>query len=124
MLIYKIDMAQELLGELEQMVLVAIVRLGRDSYGTPIVDELKRHTRRTILRPSVYLALKRLEAKGLIKSRMGEPEARRGGRARRHFEPTAAALKALRESQRTMNSLWAGVILPGDGRVAGDKRKA
>jgi DNA-binding PadR family transcriptional regulator len=111
MLVYKIGMTHEPLGELEQMVLLAIVRLGRDSYGTPIVDELARHTRRPILRPSVYLALKRLEAKGLIRSRLGEPEARRGGRARRHFEPAAAGLKALRESQRTLNSLWNGVVL-------------
>jgi PadR family transcriptional regulator, regulatory protein PadR len=119
MSVYKIDMTPEPLGELEQMVLLVIVRLGRDSYGTPIVDELRRHTRRTILRPSVYLALKRLETKGCIRSRMGEPEARRGGRARRHFEPTAAGLRSLRESQRSMNSLWQGVILAG-----ADKRKA
>jgi len=111
-------MTHEPLGELEQMVLLAIVRLGRESYGTPIIDELGRHTRRAILRPSVYLALKRLEAKGLIRSRMGEPEARRGGRARRHFEPTTAAMKALRESQRTMNSLWDGVALGADKRKA------
>lgn len=111
MLVYKTRMTQEPLGELEQMVLLAIVRLGRDSYGTPIIDELGRHTRRPILRPSVYLALKRLEAKGLIRGRMGEPEARRGGRARRHFEATAAALKALRESQRALTSLWDGVVL-------------
>jgi PadR family transcriptional regulator PadR len=111
MLVYKTEMTHELLGELEQMVLLAIVRLGPESYGTPIVEELRRHTRRAILRPSVYLALKRLEAKGLIRGRMGEPEPRRGGRARRHFEPTAAAMKALRESQRTMNSLWDGVVL-------------
>lgn len=111
MLVYKTGMTSEPLGELEHMVLLAIVRLGRDSYGTPIVDELRRHTRRTILRPSVYLALKRLEAKGLIRGRMSDPEPRRGGRARRHFEPTAAAMKSLRESQRTMNSLWDGVVL-------------
>jgi PadR family transcriptional regulator PadR len=118
MLVYKIGMTHEPLGELEHMVLLAIARLGGDSYGSSIVDELGRHTRRAILRPSVYLALKRLEAKGLIRSRMGEPEARRGGRARRHFEPTASALKALRESQRTLNSLWHGVALGTDKRKA------
>jgi hypothetical protein len=42
---------------------------------------------------------------------MGEPEARRGGRARRHFEATAAGLKVLRESHRVLNSLWDGVAL-------------
>ena len=99
------------LGELEHLILLAIVRLGPDSYGVPIVDELRKHTRRPVLRPSVYLALRRLEDKGLVRSRLGEPEARRGGRARRHFEATPVALKLLRESQRTLTSLWSGVVL-------------
>jgi DNA-binding PadR family transcriptional regulator len=99
------------LGELEHLILLAIVRLGPDTYGVPIVDELRKHTRRPVLRPSVYLALRRLEDKGLVRSRLGEPEARRGGRARRHFEATPVALKLLRESQRTLTSLWSGLAL-------------
>jgi DNA-binding PadR family transcriptional regulator len=109
-------MTDELLGELEHLVLLSILRIGAESYGVLVVDELRKHTRRQILRPSVYLALRRLEDKGLIRSRLGEPEARRGGRARRHFEPTAAGLRLLRDSQRTLTSLWDGVAL--------DKRKA
>jgi PadR family transcriptional regulator len=101
----------DLLGELEYLVLIAIVRLGTNAYGVPIVDELRRHTRRAILRPSVYLALRRLEDKGLIRSRMSAPEPRRGGRARRIVEVTAVARRQLRESQRTMKSLWQGVRL-------------
>jgi DNA-binding PadR family transcriptional regulator len=97
------------LGELEHLVLLTIVRLGRDSYGVPIAEELGRHTTRPVLLPSIYLALRRLEAKGLIRSRLGEPEARRGGRARRHFEVTAAGLRAARESHRMLTSLWQGV---------------
>jgi DNA-binding PadR family transcriptional regulator len=77
----------------------------------PIVDELRRHTRRRILRPSVYLALKRLEEKGLIRSRLGDPEPRRGGRARRHFTPTAAGVRVLRESHRTLTGLWDGAAI-------------
>ena len=98
-------------GELEHLVLLVILRLGQDAYGVPIVDELKRHTRRPVLRPSVYLALRRLEDKGLVRSRLGEPEARRGGRARRYFELQPGALKLLRESRRTLRSLWDGVAL-------------
>jgi DNA-binding PadR family transcriptional regulator len=101
----------DLLGELEYLVLIAIVRLGPNAYGVPIVDELRRHTRRAILRPSVYLALRRLEDKGLIRSRMSAPESRRGGRARRLVELTAVARRQLRESQQTMRSLWQGVRL-------------
>jgi DNA-binding PadR family transcriptional regulator len=111
MLIYKTNMTDRPLGELEQLVLATIVRLGPDSYGVPVVEELRRHTRRQILRPSVYLALRRLEDKGIIRSRLGAPEPRRGGRARRHFEPTAAGLQALRESQRTLSGLLDGVTL-------------
>lgn len=109
-LIYKIHMTDNAaLGELEHLVLLTVVRLGRDSYGVPIAEELARHTRRPVLLPSIYLALRRLESKGLIKSRLGEPEARRGGRARRHFDVTAAGLRAARESHRTLMSLWQGV---------------
>jgi PadR family transcriptional regulator PadR len=115
-LIYEIDryaapMPLDQLGELEHLILLAIVRLGPDSYGVPIVDELRKHTRRPVLRPSVYLALRRLEDKGLVRSRLGEPEARRGGRARRYFDATPTALKLLRESQRTLTSLWSGLAL-------------
>ena len=99
------------LGELEQLVLLAVIRLGPDSYGVPIVEELRKQVRRPIFRPSVYLALRRLEAKRLVRARMGEPEARRGGRARRYFEPTALGLKALRESQRTLTRMWDGIAL-------------
>jgi DNA-binding PadR family transcriptional regulator len=111
MLIYKTSMTDETLGELEHLVLLAIVRIGPESYGVPIVEDLERHTRRRILRPSVYLALKRLEDKGFIRSRMGKPESRRGGRARRHFAATTAGLRVLRESQRTLTRLWDGTAL-------------
>ena len=111
-LVYEIDMSSSAeLGELEQLVLLTILRLGSSAYGVPIVSELRRHTRRPILTPSVYLALRRLEAKGLIRSRLGDPEPRRGGRARRYVDVQPAGRKALRESRRTMQSLWDGVAL-------------
>lgn len=104
-------MIHEPVGALEQMILLVLVRIGPEAYGVPIVDELGRHTRRPVLRPSVYLALRRLENKGLIQSRLGDPEPRRGGRARRYFVITASGRRALREAQRTMRSLWQGVVL-------------
>src|SRR5438132_4039932 len=100
-----------MVGELEYLVLIAIVRLGSGAYGVPIIEELRRHTRRPILRPSVYLALRRLEHKGLLRSRLGDPEPRRGGRARKFVELTAPARRELRESRRTLNRLWQGVRL-------------
>ena len=100
-----------MVGVLEYLVLIAIVRLGSGAYGVPIIEELRRHTRRPILRPSVYLALRRLEHKGLLRSRLGDPEPRRGGRARKFVELTAPARRELRESRRTLNRLWQGVRL-------------
>ena len=99
------------LGELEHVILLALLRLGPDAYGVTIVDELNRHSPRAVLRPSVYLALRRLEAKGLVRSRLGDPEPRRGGRARRYFEVSAAGRKALGESHRMLTSLWEGLAL-------------
>jgi len=98
-------------GELEHLVLLTILRLGTSAYGVPIVNELRRHTRRPILTPSVYLALRRLEGKGLIRSRLGDPEPRRGGRARRYVDLQPAGRKLLRESRRTLQSLWDCVAL-------------
>ena len=100
-----------LLGDIEQRVLLAIVRLEHEASGVPIVRELQRHTRRPVLLPSVYLALRRLEAKGLIRSRLGEPAARRGGRARRYFTLEAAGKAALREARQALLSMWRGVSL-------------
>jgi DNA-binding PadR family transcriptional regulator len=99
------------LGDVEQRVLLAIHRLGADASGVPIVNELRRQTRRPVLLPSVYLALRRLEDKGLIRSRLGDPEARRGGRARRFFSLEAAGRAALREAKQAALALWRGVSL-------------
>ena len=104
-------MTHDALGDLEQRILVVLMRLGPDAYGVPVVDELNRHLRRPVLRPSVYLALRRLETKGFVRSRLGDPEARRGGRARRYFELTAAGRRVLRESHRAWQRLWEGIVL-------------
>ena len=102
-------MARESIGEFEQLVLLAILRLGSAAYGGSIIDELSRHSARPILRPSVYLALRRLEDKGMVTARMGEPEPRRGGRARKYLEVAPAGLTLLRETRRTLVSLWRGL---------------
>lgn len=102
-------MAKETLGEFEQMVLLAIVQLGDDVYGVPIVEEIERRTGRSVARAAVYVTLRRLEAKGLIASWMGDPTPERGGKARRfvRVEPEGRAL--LRESRRVMNRMWQGL---------------
>ena len=78
------------LGELEQLILLAILRLRDDAYGVTIRAELADRTGRTVAPGAMYTALERLEIKGLIASRMGDPTPQRGGRAKRHVRVTAA----------------------------------
>ena len=97
------------LGELEQMVLLAVLRLDEEAYGVEIIQELAAKTGRSISRPSVYLTLGRLERKGLLRSRLGDPTPQRGGRAKRYYFVTATALAMLRDSRRAYLNLWSGL---------------
>jgi PadR family transcriptional regulator, regulatory protein PadR len=99
------------LGEFEQMVLLAIVHLRGDAYGTPIVDEIERRTGRSISRPAVYVTLRRLEEKGFVSSWLGDPTPERGGKARRHVKLEAAGARALRDARQIANRMWHGVDL-------------
>jgi PadR family transcriptional regulator len=100
---------REYLGQFELMVLLAILRVGDDAYGVPLANEIEASTNKTVSLGSIYAALERLEEKGLVSSVMGEPTPERGGRARRYFRVTSAGLRALRDMQRTLVSLWANL---------------
>lgn len=104
-------MSREGLGEFEQLVLLAIVRLSGDGdvYGVPIVDEIERRTRRSVARAAVYITLRRLEQKGLVESWMSEPTDERGGKARRCVKLTRAGVRALRESRHAIDEMWRGL---------------
>jgi len=97
------------IGELEQLILLIVLRLGDEAYANPIRDDLKRIAGRDVARGALYTALERLEQKGCLRSTMGEPLAERGGRARRYFTVTATGLRALRESRRVLLGLWDGI---------------
>jgi PadR family transcriptional regulator PadR len=97
------------LGELEQLVLLAILRAGDDAYGVTIQAQLRRHADRSVARGALYTVLDRLEDKGLVRSRLGEPLAERGGRARRYFAVTTAGLARLRAARRVLLALWRGL---------------
>jgi len=99
-------MARVDLGDMEHLVLLAILRLGQDAYGIPILDEVCARSGREVSRATVYVALKRLEQKGLVTSRLGESTPERGGRAKRFFKMKPSGLKALRESRDMFLSLW------------------
>src|SRR5215831_9337385 len=94
------------LGDMEHLVLLAILRLGREAYGIPILDEVCARSGRDVSRATVYVALKRLEQKGLVSSRLGESTPERGGRAKRYFRLKPAGLRALRESRAMFLELW------------------
>ena len=104
------------LGEFEQMVLLAILHLGEDVYGVPIVDEIARRTGRDVAPAAVYVTLRRLEEKRMVTSWMGESTGERGGKARRYVSVTRTGLESLRASRKALDSMWRG--LDGDLRGA------
>lgn len=97
------------LGEFEQIVLLAVLRLGEEAYTVPIIDEIERRTGREVAHAAVYVALRRLEKKGLVRSHLGEPRAERGGRARRYFEVDEAAVAQLRQQRDALLAMWEGL---------------
>ncbi len=108
--------ARDFLGQHELIVMLAVLRLGHEAYGVPIAAEIADRTGREMLQGSVYATLERLEAKGLVISKLGEATARRGGRAKRYFKLTADGIREVRRAQRALEALW--VDLPD---IAGKK---
>jgi DNA-binding PadR family transcriptional regulator len=102
-------MTRESLGEFEQLVLLAILRLEGDVYGVPIVDEIQRRTGRTVAPAAVYVTLRRLEQKGLLESWMSDPTPERGGKARRCVTVTRAGLESVREARQVLDRMWKGL---------------
>lgn len=97
------------LGEFEQLVLLAVLRLGDEAYAVTIRQAIEEAAARTVSRGALYTTLERLEAKGLLSSRMGEPTADRGGRARRYHKITATGMRALRAAHEAIARLAAGL---------------
>jgi DNA-binding PadR family transcriptional regulator len=97
------------LGELEQQLLLIVLRLGDEAYANPIRDMLGSAAGRELARGALYTALERLEVKGCLRSTLGDPLPERGGRPRRYFTVTPAGLRALRQSRRVWLGLWKGL---------------
>ena len=102
-------MADIYLGEFEQIVLLAIVRLGDDAYAIPVREEIETRTGRSVARGALYTALDRLEAKGCLRSSMSDPLPERGGRSRRYYAVTPQGLAALRTAREALLALWKGI---------------
>lgn len=101
------------LGEFEQVVLLAILRLAEDAYGVTIRSEIERCTGREPAPGALYTTLDRLEEKGLVRSRMADPTPQRGGRSKRYFTVTAKGVKAVTHAVRNYQRLLEGLELPG-----------
>src|SRR5580658_9140204 len=100
---------REHLGSLELLVLLAVMRAGRNASGIPIAREVEQGSGRDVALGSVYTALARLEQKGLVVSELGEPTAARGGRAKAYFRLTSKGLREVREAHSTLTRLWKGI---------------
>ena len=88
------------------MLLLAVIHLGEEAYGVPISRELEAHRGRSVSVGSVYAALERLEAKGMVASSLGDPTPQRGGKAKRYFRITKAGLRQVHETRRVLSKLW------------------
>ena len=97
-----------ILGELEQMVLMAVLRLD-DAYPVSVRNEIGERTGVELSRGTIYVTLHRLEERGLVESTLGDPTPARGGKAKRCFTVTAKGREELRTSRAALKKLSAGL---------------
>jgi PadR family transcriptional regulator, regulatory protein PadR len=93
------------LGQFEELVLLALLRLRENAYGVPIRREIVERTGRDVSVGALYTTLERLERKGYVSSRMGDPTPERGGRAKRYFRIEGSGIRALNETRETVASM-------------------
>ena len=97
------------LGELEQLVLLVILRLEDEAYGVTIRRLLHEKASRDVAMATVYATLDRLEAKACVETRLGEPTAERGGRRKRYYRVNTVGEQALKASLGSLRALTAGL---------------
>jgi PadR family transcriptional regulator, regulatory protein PadR len=102
-------------GEFEHLVLLAVLQCGDAAYAVPVRHHIEARAGRAVARGALYTTLDRLEAKGYLRSRMGEPTPARGGRAKRYYAVTALGMRALRASRTAL-----GAALQGLDALLGD----
>lgn len=97
------------LGEFELLVLLAVMRLGDAAYPLAIADAIETTTSRPTSRPAVLITLSRLEEKGMLISRYGDPTPVRGGRSKRFFSPKPLAIQAVKEALARIRHMSIGL---------------
>ena len=99
----------ETLGGFEKLLLLAVLRLGKNAYGAAIFDELEARTRRGAAPGAVYVTLRRLEKRGLVRSKAGAATPERGGRAKKIYTLAPEGLAALRDARREWDAMAEGL---------------
>jgi PadR family transcriptional regulator PadR len=107
------------LGEFEQLLLFALLRVGEDAYGLTLRREIETRTSRVVSAGAVYTAMERLEARGFVSSVIGEPTPQRGGKRKKHYRLEQAGARALTRSYDSLHEMARGV-LPKLARAASD----
>jgi PadR family transcriptional regulator len=102
---------RDYLGEFEHMIVLALLRLTDRAYGVTVRREIEFRTNREVSIGAVYATLSRLETKGYVKSRCGDPTPERGGRSKRFFRVTANGVAAVNRTQRALRSMTEGLDL-------------
>lgn len=102
---------RDYLGEFEHIVLLAVLRLDDEAYGVTVRREIEARTKREVSIGATYATLDRLEAKGYVWSRVGDPTPERGGRSKRFFRITAQGASAVKRAHRALRSLTEGLDL-------------
>lgn len=97
------------LGDLEELVLLSVLRLGEDAHGGRVREQLIENANRSVSISTVYVTLMRLEEKGYVHSWKGEPSASRGGKAKRFFELRPEGVEALESTRAVRDRMWEGV---------------
>jgi len=107
----------ESVGEFEQLILFAVVRLDADATAVTIRREIESRTSRIISSGALYTALDRLEARGFVQSRFGEPTAARGGKRKRLYTIEPAGARALTRSYEALQKMASGMTARLQGLV-------
>ena len=107
-------MTRTALGDLEHQALIATLRLRGEAYSVSVVQEIEDRTGRQVAQSAVFIAMRRLEEKGLLESRVADQSTDKG-RVRRYFDLTPAGMERLREMRSALVSLWDGFTAELEG---------
>lgn len=105
--------SRDYLGDFENLVLLALLRLDDRAYGVTVRQEIQLRTDREVSIGAVYATLERLQTKGYVTSQQGEPTPERGGRAKRFFRATAKGVRAVQRTHQALQSMTEGLALAG-----------